>query len=92
MWKDMDFYPLLKTWVHMQLKLLTTWAINIVKNFLIVQKKSTTDGIKTASKRVIQKTSEATGDLIGNKIDDKITSLSEKNLPKIYQIMKQKQM
>ena len=40
-------------------------------------KKSTTDGIKTASKRAIQKTAEATGDLIGNKIADKI-SVSKK--------------
>ena len=31
-------------------------------------KKSTTDTIKTASKRAIRKTPEATGDLIGNKI------------------------
>ena len=31
-------------------------------------KNSTTDAIKTASKRLIQKTAEATGDLIGNKI------------------------
>ena len=30
-------------------------------------KKSTTDAIKTASKRAIQKTAEATGDLTGNK-------------------------
>ena len=36
-------------------------------------KKSTTDAIKTASKRAIQKIEEATGDLIGNKIADKIT-------------------
>ena len=41
-------------------------------------KKSTTDAIKTASKRVIQKTAEATGDFIGNKIADKITSVSKK--------------
>ena len=41
-------------------------------------KKSTTDAIKTASKRAIQKTVEATGDLIGNTISDKITSLSKK--------------
>ena len=34
-------------------------------------KKSTTDAIKTASKRAIQKTAEATGDLTGNKIADK---------------------
>ena len=31
------------------------------------EKKSTTDAIKTASKRATQKTAEATGDLIGNK-------------------------
>ena len=41
-------------------------------------KKYTTDAIKTASKRVIQKTAEATGNLIGNKIADKITSTSKK--------------
>ena len=42
-------------------------------------KKSTTDAIKTASKRAIQKTAEATGDLIGNKSADKITSVSKKS-------------
>ena len=36
-------------------------------------KKSATDAIKTASKRAIQKTAEATGVLIRNKITDKIT-------------------
>ena len=36
--------------------------------------KKSTDAIKTA----IQKTAEATGDLIGNKIADKITSVSKK--------------
>ena len=36
--------------------------------------------MKTASKRAIQKkAAEATGDLIGNKIADKITSLSNKS-------------
>ena len=39
-------------------------------------KKSTTYVIKTASKIAIQKTAEATGDLIGNKIADKTTSVS----------------
>ena len=39
-------------------------------------KKSTADAIKTASKKVIQKTAEATVDFIGNKIADKITSVS----------------
>ena len=36
------------------------------------------DAIKTASKRATQKTAEATGDLIGNKTTDKITSVSKK--------------
>ena len=42
-------------------------------------KRSTTDAIKTASKRAIQKTSEATGDLIGNKIADKTTIFLKKS-------------
>ena len=41
--------------------------------------KFATDAIKTASKRAIQKTAEATGDLVGNKIADKITSASKKS-------------
>ena len=43
-------------------------------------KKSTTDAIKTASKRAIRKTAEATGRLVGNKIADKITNASKKSL------------
>ena len=42
-------------------------------------KKPTTDTMKTASKREIQKTAETTGDLTGNKIADKITSVSKKS-------------
>ena len=41
-------------------------------------KKSTTDAIKTA----IQKTAEASGDLIGNKFADKITTVSKKKSTK----------
>ena len=41
-------------------------------------KKSTTDTIKTASKRTIQKTAKDTGDFIGNKIADEITNVSKK--------------
>ena len=37
------------------------------------------DAAETASKRVVQKRAEATGDLIGNKIADKITSLGKSN-------------
>ena len=39
-------------------------------------KKFTTDVTKTASKRTLQKTAEATGYLIGKKIADKITTIS----------------
>ena len=42
-------------------------------------KKSTTDAIKTASKKAIQKTAEPTSYSIGNKIADKITSVSKKS-------------
>ena len=42
-------------------------------------KKSATDAIETASKRAIQETAVATGDLVGNKIADKITSASKKS-------------
>ena len=35
------------------------------------------DAAKTAYERVVQKTAEVTGDLIGNKITDKITSLGK---------------
>ena len=35
------------------------------------------DAAKTVSKRVVQKTAEAAGDLIGNKVADKITSIGK---------------
>ena len=41
-------------------------------------KKSTTDAIKTASKKAIQNRAEATGGLTGNKIADKITTAFKK--------------
>ena len=40
-------------------------------------KKPGLDAAKTASKKVVQKSAEATGDLIGNKIADKITALEK---------------
>ena len=46
-------------------------------------KKSTTDAIIFASKRAIQKTGEATSNLIGNKIADKITNVSKKYSEKL---------
>ena len=47
-------------------------------------KKSTTDAIKNASKRAIQKAAEATGDMIGNKSADKISSVSKKSTKKLH--------
>ena len=41
-------------------------------------RKSAADALKNASNRVIQKAVEATGDLIGNKIADRITKVSKK--------------
>ena len=41
-------------------------------------KKSATDALNTASKIETQKTAEATGDLVDNKIADKMTSISKK--------------
>ena len=49
------------------------------QNLTDTVKKSATDAIKTASKRAIQKTAEATRDLVGNKIANKITSASKKS-------------
>ena len=53
------------------------------KKLVDTAKKSATDAIKTASKRAIQTTAEATGDLVGNKIADKITSVFKKSTKKL---------
>ena len=44
------------------------WSNKYNQTLFDTAKKSTTDAIKTALKRAIQKTAEATGDLIGNKL------------------------
>ena len=41
-------------------------------------KSSTTDAVKTASKREIQERAEIASDLIGNKFEDKTKSVSKK--------------
>ena len=60
-----------------------TWGKNLSSKYsqklLDSGKKSTTDAIKTVSKKAIQETAEATGDLTGNKITDKITRVSKKS-------------
>ena len=52
-------------------------------------KQSATDALKTTSKEVTQKTGEETGDLIGNKFDNRILKVSG-SLPQNNQ--KQQQM
>ena len=54
-----------------------SFAKNLSSKYSNTAKKSTTDAIKTTSKKAIQKAAEATGDLIGNKIASKITSPSK---------------
>ena len=48
------------------------------KKLIDTATKTGIDAAKTASRRVVQKIAEATGDLIGNKKADKITSLGKR--------------
>ena len=48
------------------------------QEILDLAKQSETDGIKTSSKRALQKIAEATSDLIGSKTANKIKRASEK--------------
>ena len=69
--------------------LLKIWVKNIGKNLSIKYsqkrlhhaKQSATDALKTASKRAIQKTAGVTGELIGNKVAEKIPKVL-RTLPK----------
>ena len=49
------------------------------KKLIDTATKTGIDAARTASKNVPQKTAEATGDLIGNKIADKVTSIGKSN-------------
>ena len=63
-------------------------VINMVKKLMDTATKTEIDAAKTASKRVVQKTAEISGDLIGNKIADKITSIGKlKEKEKIKEIV-----
>ena len=55
------------------------------KKLMDTATKTGMDAAKTTSKRVIKKTSEAAGELIGNKIADKTTSIGKpKKMEEIY--------
>ena len=58
--------------------LLEGLEINMVKKLIDTATKTGIDAAKTASKRVAQKTAEATRDLNGNKIADKILHFTRK--------------
>ena len=62
-------------------KKLTNTAVNIKniygKKIIDTAKKQGTNFAKTAGKKIVQKSAEATEDLIGNIIADKITSLGK---------------
>ena len=75
MLKDMDFLSFAK---NMGKSLSNKYSQKLLDS----TEKSTTDDIKTSSKRAIQKTAEVTVDLIGKKIADKITSFSKKKSAK----------
>ena len=47
------------------------------KNLMATATKTGIDAAKTASKRVVQKTAQVTGGLLGNKIGDKNTSIGK---------------
>ena len=57
----------------------TKLSCKYCQKFLDRAKNSTTDAIETDSKRAIERTAEAAGDLFVNKIADKITSVSKKS-------------
>ena len=73
----MDFCVLLKISVKILVKIqVETWVVYIAWNFLIMLKNLPQMCLKVLQKIAIPKTAEETGDLIRNKIVDKITKIS----------------
>ena len=70
MLKDMAFCHLLE---NLEINMVKT----MVKKLMDTATKIRIDALKTASKRVVQKTAEATGGLIGNKMANEITSVGK---------------
>ena len=74
----MGFCLLLKIWVEIPVKVIVkAWAVNTVRNFLIVLKNLQQMHLKLLQKEQFKKTAEATGDIIGNKNADRITKVSK---------------
>ena len=55
----------------------TKFGDKYCKKLMVTATKTGMDAAKIASERVVQKTAEATRDVIGNKIADKITSIGK---------------
>ena len=53
-------------------------VINMVKKLMDTGTKTLTYAVKTASKRLVQETAEAKGDLIGNNVADKISLVGKR--------------
>ena len=60
------------------------------KKIIDTTKKQGSEFAKTAGKKIVQKSAEATGDLIGNKIADKITLLGKSKTKKKKRVKKKK--
>ena len=68
------------------------WSGKNSEKLLDHAKQFATDAFKTASKRVIQKTAEATGDFIGNKIVKKLQKIQRIQNKKNSEILKMSMM
>ena len=73
----MDFCLSLKIWAKILITKNKNLSSKYSQKLLDHAKQSALDPLKTTSKRVIQETAEAIGDLIGNKITDRITKVSK---------------
>ena len=71
------------------------WSIDLSRKYsqkpVVHAKKSATEALKTASKKEILKLAVATGDLIGNKISNKITKVSKNSSQNILPQLKVKE-
>ena len=73
----MDFCLLLKIWVKILVNINKNLSGKYSQKLLDHAKITETDLVRTFSKKVIQKKAEATGDLIGNKIANRISKGSK---------------
>ena len=84
----MDFYLSLKMQVkNIDKIIIKNLSGNNSKRILDHAKQSTTDALKTSSKRVIQKRAEATGDLIGNKLTNRTTKIFKNSVQNISEMV-----